>query len=149
MAWKPGQSGNPRGNPASAARKLALDKRSKAQPEIVEFLLTIMRDEKQETRDRIAAAKTLHYDEATIKVEQTVTHQVSLEVSDVRRKLADRLAALGFAPLDARGALGSGVRAPTAQLVDVGAAGSTPSERAVDAVVDPSGARVGEDADRR
>lgn len=148
MAWKKGQSGNPRGNPASEARRIALDKRSKAQPEIVEFLLTVMRDETRDVKDRIAAAKALHYDDAKVTVESTVTHRVEVEVSDARRKLAERLAAAGFAPIDPRGALGSGVRGAPPQLVDVGAAGSTAPVRAMDAVVDSSGARVGEDKDR-
>jgi hypothetical protein len=111
-----------------------------------------MLDESAEMRDRIAASKCL-LDESALKVEvsstvnQTVTHVV--EVSDVRRRLAERLTALGITAVDSRGALGSGVRAPAAQLVDVGAAGSAPAERTLDAVVDPSGPRVGEDADGR
>lgn len=155
MPWKKGQSGNPKGGPpgankASEARRLAADLRSRAQPELVRFLLRVVADESADMRDRIAATKCL-LDESAVKVEvsstvnQTVTHVV--EVSDARRKLAERLAAAGVSIVDSRGSLGSGVRAPAAQLVDLGTAGAAPAERTVDAVADPSGPRVGKDAD--
>lgn len=56
--FKPGKSGNPRGRPKDEIGE-EIRKRPKIAKEIVEYLLSVMRDPKQSTQNSLTAVKEL------------------------------------------------------------------------------------------